>query len=68
MTEQLNNDQQFLLQLIFKPNETGLKLRPAETQLLLAYIGEILKEVKAEEKLDIEEQKASQNKESDPCK
>jgi hypothetical protein len=31
------------------PNETGLKLRPAETQLLLAYFSEILKEVEEEE-------------------
>ena len=49
---------EFLIDLIFKPNESGLKLRPAETQLLLAYIGEILQEIEAEEKLIIEEERA----------
>jgi hypothetical protein len=33
----------------FKPIEPGLKLRPEETQLFLAYIGEILKELEDEE-------------------
>jgi len=48
------DEQQFLIDLIFKPKEPGLKLRLAETQLLLAYIGEILKEVEEEEKLIVE--------------
>jgi len=46
---QLMEEQKFLIDLIFKPNNQGLKLRPAETQLLLSYISEILKEVEAEE-------------------
>jgi len=51
MNQQPLNEQQFLIDLIFKPNEARLKLRPQETQLLLAYIGEILKEIEEEEKL-----------------
>ena len=51
MDQQLLNEQQFLIDLIFKPKEPGLKLRIEETQLLLAYIGEILKEIEEEEKL-----------------
>jgi hypothetical protein len=43
------DEQQFLIDLVFKPIELGLKLRPEETQLLLAYIGEILKEIEEEE-------------------
>lgn len=39
----------FLCDLIFKPLDPKLKLRPEESQLLLAYIGEILKEIEAEE-------------------
>ena len=53
----MDDEQRFLIDLIFKPNENGFKLRPAETQLLLAYIGEILKEIEIEEKLIIEEEK-----------
>jgi hypothetical protein len=41
---------QFLIELVFKPLEPNLKLRPAESQLLLAYIGEILKEIEEEER------------------
>ena len=48
------DEQQILLELIFKPIEPGLKLRPTETQLLLAYIGEILKEIEAEERAMVE--------------
>jgi len=55
------NEQQFLIDIIFKPNGSGLKLRPEETQLLLAYIGEILREIEDEEKLIIKEQHAAQN-------
>lgn len=43
------DEQQFLIDVIFKPIEPGLRLRPEETQLLLAYIGEILKEIEGEE-------------------
>ncbi len=55
------NEQQFLIDLIFKPSEPGLRLRPAETQLLLAYMGEILKEIEEEEKVIIEEEKDLSN-------
>ena len=51
------DEQQFLIDLVFKPLEPGLRLRPEETQLLLAYIGEILKEVENEEKWISEEEK-----------
>ena len=44
----INEEHQFLIDLIFKPNESGLKLHPAEAQLLLSYIGEILKEIEDE--------------------
>jgi hypothetical protein len=54
--QQTTDEQQFLVDLIFKPNESGLKLRPQETQLLLAYIGEILKEVEDEENLIAKEE------------
>ena len=54
MEKQLNqnNEQQFLIDLVFKPVEPGIKLRPEEIQLLLAYMGEILKELEDEEKSD----------------
>ncbi len=42
--------QNILIELAFKPLVPNLKLRPQESQLLLAYIGEILKEVEEEEK------------------
>ncbi len=50
MDQQVLNEEQFLIDLIFKPKEPGLKLRIEETQLLLAYISEILKEIEEEEK------------------
>ena len=51
----MDNEQKFLIDLIFKPDEPGLKLRPEETQLLLAYFSEILKEIEEEEKVINEE-------------
>ena len=54
MDKQELNEQRFLIDLIFKPNEPGLKLRPEETQLLLSYIGEILEELEADE-ISVEE-------------
>ena len=57
------NEQQLLIDLAFKPMVPGLKLRPAESQLLLAYIGEILKEIEEEEKNIIQEE----NNEDDSC-
>ena len=41
-------EQQFIIDLIFKPIEPGLKLHPDEVQLLLAHLGEILKELEDE--------------------
>jgi hypothetical protein len=65
--DQANADN-FLINLVFKPNG-GLKLRPAESQLLLAYIGEILKEVEDEEKVIVTEEKTTQgNREVTLCK
>ena len=49
-TEEPMDEPPFLIDLIFKPNESGHRLRPAETQLLLSYIGEILREIEDEEK------------------
>ncbi len=46
-----------IIDLVFKPIEPGLKLRLEETQLLLAYMGEILKEIEEEQRV-IEEEKA----------
>jgi len=54
------DEAQFLINLIFKPEVPRLRLRPEETQLLLAYFGEILKEVEVEEQRIIEEQTAPQ--------
>ena len=61
-------NEQFFIDMIFKPNESGLRLRPEETQLLLAYIGEILKEIEIEEQKIIEEEKAKQEQGDTPCK
>ncbi len=58
MTQATINEERFLIDLIFKPNEPGLILRPEEIQLLLAYIGEILREIAEEEKLIETEQKS----------
>ena len=55
------NEQQFLIDFVFKPSESGNRLRPQEMQLLLAYAGEILKELEAEEK-------ATEEPEIAPCK
>ena len=60
-------EQRFLVDLIFKTEEPGMRLRPAETQLLLAYIGEILKEVESEEQRIIAEEKARPDKEDMSC-
>jgi hypothetical protein len=54
-------ESQILLDLVFQPLKNGLRLRPAEIQLLLSHINEILKE------LEIEEQLAAQQPEHMPC-
>jgi hypothetical protein len=53
-------EQSLLIDLVFKPVEPGLKLRSEETQLLLAHMSEILKEIEEEEeKRIIEEEKTT---------
>jgi hypothetical protein len=64
----LMDEDNFVMSAIFKPDQPGLKLPPAITQLLLSYIGEILVEIEAEEKVIVEEQKASENKGAPLCK
>ena len=68
MNHQPINEQQFLVDLIFKPVESGLKLRPEETQLLLSYLGEILKEIQDEENLIAEVQNVANEEEITSCK
>jgi len=48
----------FLIELVFKPKEPGHKLRTVESQLLSSYSSEILKEIEAEEKAIIEQERA----------
>jgi predicted RNA-binding protein len=50
------NERQFIIELAFKPLVPNLKLRPQESQLLLAYIGEILKEIEEEERRIVEKE------------
>ena len=57
--DSMDEEQKFLIDMIFKPNEKSLKLRPAETQLLLSYFSEILKEVEADEITAAQEQEPS---------
>ena len=64
----MNDETRFLIELLFNPNENGLKLRPAEIQLLLAYFGEILKELEAEQKPTEEKQSTETKTENAPCK
>ena len=60
MDEQTKPKLGLSVNLTFKPEEPGCRLRPAETRLLLAYIGEILQEVEVEERRIIaEERKAA---------
>jgi hypothetical protein len=55
------DEQQFLIDVIFKPIEPGIRLRPEETQLLLAYMGEILKGIENEETLLVEAKSANED-------
>ena len=57
MNEQSKAKPGLSVNLTFKPEEPGQRLRTAETQLLLAYIGEILQEVEIEERKIIEEER-----------
>jgi hypothetical protein len=60
------DERQFLIDLVFKPIEPNLKLRPEETQLLLSYIGEILKEIE-EEKAITDVEKITDGTGSETC-
>lgn len=68
MNEPSIHEHNFLIDLIFKPNEPGLRLPLEESQLLLVYIGEILREIEIEDKRMIAEQNAAQKKETTPCR
>ncbi len=57
MTEQLLTERQLVINFIFKPAEPNGKLREAESEVFSAFLGEILKEIEAEEQLIIEEEK-----------
>lgn len=50
------------ISLELKPPEPGGGLRPSETQLLIAYIGEILAEIEIEEQKILEENILDKNK------
>ena len=65
MDKQPKEEQQFLINLLFEPNDPKLRLCPAETQLLLSYIGEILHEIEAEEKIILEEEKTAGGQKND---
>ena len=58
MTEQLLTERQLVINLIFKPVEPNGKLREAESEVFSAFLGEILKEIEAEEQLILDEEKA----------
>ena len=47
--ENVDNEGSLLIDLIFKPVASDSKLHPEEIQLLLAYAGELLKDLEAEE-------------------
>ena len=47
--EQIEDEKKFLIDLIFKPNGAGFRLRHEQTQLLLDNIGEMLKKIETEE-------------------
>jgi len=64
----MDTESEFLYKLIFKPAEPGLRLSLQETQILLAYYGEMLKEIQVEHERILEEEKAKQQKEDAPCK
>jgi hypothetical protein len=55
----MDDEKNFVIDLIFKPNEGKLRLRPQETQLLLAYYAELLQEITDEEQAIIEDEKAA---------
>jgi hypothetical protein len=57
----MDDGKNFLIDLIFEPNEGKLRLRPQETQLLLAHYAELLQEITDEEQVIIEEEKTASN-------
>ncbi len=68
MSESLpdKNEADLLIELVLKPSAPGHRLRPAETQLLLAYMSEILQEIALEERR-IREEEAAGKREDEPC-
>jgi hypothetical protein len=54
------DEQQFMIELIFKPNGNGLRLPPEETRLLLAYISEILQKIAEAERQLAAQQNAAE--------
>jgi len=55
------DERQFLIELAFKPLVPDLQLTPEQSQLILAYVGEILGQLEAE-------QIAASDEENTPCK
>lgn len=47
--ENIMDEKQFIVELAFKSQDPKQKLSPEQSQLLLSYIGEILKEIEDEE-------------------
>jgi len=52
----MDDEKNFVIDLIFNPNSGKLRLRPQESQLLLAYSAELLQEITDEEQVIIEEE------------
>lgn len=57
MDKEPQEKDKFSVEITFKPEEPECRLRPAETRLLLAYMGEILQEIEVEERRIIEEER-----------
>lgn len=76
MDKEPQDKDKFSVEITFKPEEPGCRLRPAETRLLLAYMGEILQEIEVEERRIIEEERKAAREvtarvisgEDKPCK
>ena len=59
MTENDGIEPQTFIEMVFKPKQFGRLLRPAESQLILSFMDEILADAREEEKVIIEEEKAA---------
>jgi uncharacterized protein (DUF849 family) len=66
--EKIMDEKQFLVEMAFKPKDPNLKLNLEQSQLILSHVGELLKEIEAEEKRITEEQNTSENKDDMLCK